>query len=119
MRAWPRSISSSPRNSGSGWTRRTEVAGRRLARADRLGVVADLHVDGVEVGRHRLELRADALAMGSKEREPLLLVAVAGADQLGVAAHLADRHPGRPQFGDQLNPPEVAFRVAAMPRAGP
>jgi hypothetical protein len=47
--------------------------------------------------------------MGSQEREPFLLVTVASADQLGVTAHVADRHARRPQLGDQLDPAEVVF----------
>ena len=66
-----------------------------------------------------IELRADPRAVGAQEREPLGLVAFAGADHLGVAAHLADRHAGRPQLGDQLEPAEVALGVATVPRAGP
>src|SRR5215469_12585568 len=104
MRAWRRSICGSARNSASRLTWRTEVAVRQLARLDRTGVVADLHVDGIEIGRRRVELCADPLTVGSQEREPLVLVAVAGAHQLGVAAHLADWHACRSQLGNQLDP---------------
>jgi hypothetical protein len=67
----------------------------RLADLDRVGVVADLQVDGVEVVRHRGQLHPAPLTVGSQQREPLVLVAIAGADQFGVAADLADRHAGR------------------------
>jgi len=53
--------------------------------------------------------------MDSQECEPLILVTIAGADQLGVAAYLANRHARCPQLGDQLDPAEVVFRVAAVP----
>jgi hypothetical protein len=61
-KAWLRSTSSSASSSDSCWTRRTEVAVRRLAGLDRVGVVADLQVDCLEVDRHRFELCADSLA---------------------------------------------------------
>src|SRR5215475_4465995 len=111
MRAWRPSTCSSARNRGSCWTRRTEIAIGRPAVLDCIGVVADLHVDGVEVGRHRVEFCADALAMSAQQREPLVLIAVARTDQLRVMANLADRHPGRPQLGDQLDPAEVALGI--------
>src|SRR5205814_2357075 len=117
-RAWPPSICSSARSRGSCWTRRTEIAVRRLARVDRVGVMADLQVNGVEVRRHRVELRADPLAVSSQKPEPLVLVAAAGPDQLGIAAHFPDRHARRPQFGDQLDPAQVALAVTTMARAG-
>jgi len=98
---------------------RTEVAVRRLARIDRAGVVADLHVDGVQVSSHRVELGKDPLAVGVEEREPLVLIPVTGTHQPGVATHFADRHACRPQLSDQLDPAEVTFGVATMPRAGP
>ena len=58
-------------------------------------------------GQHDLPVRLEQV-------EPLLLVAVAGADEVGVPADVADRHPGRAQLGDQPDPGEVGVLVAPV-----
>src|SRR6266508_3602158 len=82
-------------------------------------VEADLVVDGAQVVGDLGELAAYSLAVVEEQPQSLDLVAVAGADQFGVRADLADRHTGRTQLGDQLDPAQVALGVAAVPRRGP
>src|SRR4051812_40658351 len=69
---------------------------RELALVD-----ADLVVDRAQVRGDLDELRLDPLAVRLEQGEPLGLVALAAADQVGVPAYVADRHACRAKPGDQ------------------
>src|SRR5689334_25016817 len=81
-------------------------------------VDADLHVDRPQVTVDLGQLGLDPLAVCLEQSQPFGLVPVAGADQPGVPADVADRHPGRAQPGDQLDPGQVLLAVAPVPGSG-
>src|SRR5262245_792613 len=87
----------------------TEQAGARSKSSGRLGahprlVETDLVVDGAEVVLHLGEPGQHHLPMRAEQVQPLLLVALAGPDQVGVAAYVADGHASAAQLGDEPDP---------------
>src|SRR3954447_13780141 len=72
----------------------------------------DLGVEHVQALLLLDESGPDAVSMLGEQVEPLLLTA-AGPDEFGVALHVLDAHPGRPQPGDQDDPVEVPGTEAA------
>jgi hypothetical protein len=77
-----------------------------------------LSARGPDIAGSRVgQLREHVLAVGVKQLEALLLVAVACAHQLGIGANLADRHAGRPEPGDQRDPGQAPVAVAPLARA--
>jgi hypothetical protein len=87
-----------------------------LRRGETARVVGDLGVEQLQ-----------ALALGGQGAPHLLAVlleqlkafglARARPDQLGVPLHVADRHPGGAQLGQQRQPLQVALVVPAAPVA--
>lgn len=61
----------------------------------------------------------DLVPMSPQQVESLRFVPGSLLHQLGVSAYVADRHPGRTEPGDQLDPLQVSVGVAAVPARGP
>src|SRR4051794_41680475 len=80
-----------------------------------LPVDVDLEVDELEVALHLGQALADRVAVGLEERQALALVALAGAQQLGVLADLADRHARGTQLRQERDAREVGVVLAAAP----
>src|SRR6478736_977069 len=59
-----------------------------------VAVDPDLAVDGAEMVLDLGELVEHQATVVAQQLQPLLLVAGPGAHQVGVTAHVADRHPG-------------------------
>ena len=72
----------------------------------------------VQAALHLLELVEHGGAVGLEQREALLLVALAGADEVGVLAHPPDRHAGAAQPREQDDPAQVLVGVAPVRRRG-
>src|SRR6478672_13334255 len=81
-------------------------------------VERDLVVDGPQVGRDLGELALNELTVREQQVEPLGLVAVALADERGIAAYVPDGHAGGAQPGHHLDPAQVLVGVAPVARRG-
>src|SRR5665647_3239023 len=79
----------------------------------------DLLLDRLEVLLDVRELGEHAFAVGVQEREPLHLVPVARAAQVGVRTDLADRHRGPAQAREHDDPAQVLLGVPAVARRRP
>src|ERR1700741_4608751 len=78
----------------------------------------NLSLDEGEVRLHLLELGPHRRPVLLEQRQPLVLVALAGSHQLRVAADPADWHPSGPQATQWLDPSEGGLAVAEMARSG-
>ena len=75
--------------------------------------------DEGEVLAHLRQLRPHRISMVLEQGEALGLVSVARAHQFGVAPDAANRHPGRAQALQDLDPREVLVAVTTVAGPGP